>query len=65
MKGTVRERIGFLPNVLQDMPGNGLRRIQPEWDSLCGVQEDERIAEETGYRQYFYSHGKASHYRRY
>lgn len=44
----------------KNVPGNGLRRVQPEWDSLCDVQGDKKIAEETGYRQYFYSHRKVS-----
>ncbi|MBR6186162.1 MAG: DUF5605 domain-containing protein [Clostridia bacterium] len=55
LRGESWKRIGFLLDILRSVPGNGLRYIQPEWDSVCGVPEDEKIAEQTGYRLYYYS----------
>ena len=55
LRGKSWKRIGFLLDVLKDVPGNGLRCIQPEWDSVCGVPEDAETAKDTGYRLYYYS----------
>ena len=55
LRGESWKRIGFLLDVLQSVPGNGLRRLPAEWDSVCGVPEDEAMAEQTGYRLYYYS----------
>ena len=55
LRGESWKRIGFLLDVLQDVPGNGLRFLPAEWDSVCGVPEKEALAAETGYRLYYYS----------
>ena len=49
------KRVAFLLQILQEVPGNGLRYIPAEWDSVCAVPENDRLAEETGYRLYYYS----------
>ncbi len=55
LRGESWKRIGFLLDVLRAVPGNGLRRLPGEWDSVCGVPEDPSLAEKTGYRLYYYS----------
>lgn len=48
------KRIGFLLDILEAVPGLGLRWIYDEWDASCAVPEDGQTAEETGYRLYYY-----------
>ena len=55
LRGESWKRIGFLLDVLKGVPGHGLRFLPAEWDSVCGVPEDEALARETGYRLYYYS----------
>ena len=55
LHGESWKRIGFLLDVLADVPGRGLRCLPAEWDSVCGVPEDPELAERTGYRLYYYS----------
>ena len=55
LHGESWKRIGFLLDVLADVPGRGLRCLPAEWDSVCGVPEDPELAEQTGYRLYYYS----------
>lgn len=55
LHGESWKRIGFLLDILQAVPGNGLRYLPAEWDSVCGVPEDEALAKQTGYRLYYYS----------
>ena len=55
LHGESWKRIGFLLDVQQAVPGNGLRFLPAEWDSVCGVPEDPALAEQTGYRLYYYS----------
>lgn len=55
LHGESWKRIGFLLDVLTDVPGRGLRCLPAEWDSVCGVPEDPELAERTGYRLYYYS----------
>ncbi len=55
LRGESWKRIGFLLDVLRAVPGHGLKYLPAEWDSVCGVPEDEAAARETGYRLYYYS----------
>ena len=55
LHGESWKRIGFLLDVLQAVPGHGLRYLPAEWDSVCAVPEDRKTAAETGYRLYYYS----------
>ena len=55
LHGESWKRIGFLLDVLQAVPGHGLKYLPAEWDSVCAVPEDDRAAAETGYRLYYYS----------
>ena len=55
LHGESWKRIGFLLDILQAVPGHGLRYLPAEWDSVCGIPEDEEEAERTGYRLYYYS----------
>ena len=55
LRGESWKRIGFLLDILREVPGHGLRYLPAEWDSVCGVPEDEAAARETGYRLYYYS----------
>ena len=55
MHGESWKRIGLLLDVLQAVPGHGLRYLPAEWDSVCAVPEDRKTAAETGYRLYYYS----------
>ena len=55
LHGESWKRIGFLLDVLADVPGRGIRCLPAEWDSVCGVPEDPELAERTGYRLYYYS----------
>ena len=58
LHGESWKRAGFLLDVLRDVPGGGLRRIQPsrmDWDTVCAAPEDPALAEETGYRLYYFS----------
>ena len=55
LRGESWKRVAFLLQILQEVPGNGLRYIPAEWDSVCAVPENDRLAEETGYRLYYYS----------
>ena len=55
LHGESWKRIGFLLDVLADVPSRGLRCLPAEWDSVCGVPEDPELAERTGYRLYYYS----------
>ena len=55
LHGESWKRVGFLLDVLKAVPGRGLRFLPAEWDSVCGVPEDPDLAEETGYRLYYYS----------
>ena len=55
LRGESWKRVAFLLEVLKDVPGNGLRYLPAEWDSVCGVPENEKLAGETGYRLYYYS----------
>ena len=55
LRGESWKRIGFLLDVLKEVPGNGLRYLPAEWDSVCGVPEDESLALSTGYHLYYYS----------
>ena len=55
LRGESWKRIGFLLDILRGVPGGGLRFLPAEWDSVCGVPEDGDLAQETGYRLYYYS----------
>ena len=55
LHGESWKRIGFLLDILRAVPGHGLKYLPAEWDSVCGVPEDEAAARETGYRLYYYS----------
>ena len=55
LHGESWKRAGFLLDVLQAVPGRGLKYLPAEWDSVCAVPEDEALAEKTGYRLYYYS----------
>ena len=55
LRGESWKRVGFLLDVLKSVPGHGLKYLPAEWDSVCGVPEDEGLAQETGYRLYYYS----------
>ena len=55
LRGESWKRVGFLLDVLRAVPGHGLKYLPAEWDSACGVPEDEEAAEKTGYRLYYYS----------
>ena len=55
LRGESWKRVGFLLDVLKAVPGHGMRFFPSEWDSVCGVPEDEALAEKTGYRLYYYS----------
>ena len=55
LRGESWKRIGFLLDVLEAVPGRALRYLPAEWDSVCGVPEDEALAAKTGYRLYYYS----------
>ena len=55
LRGESWKRIGFLLDLLRAVPGHGLKYLPAEWDSVCGVPEDEAEAQKTGYRLYYYS----------
>ena len=55
LRGESWKRVGFLLDVLRSVPGHGLKYLPAEWDSVCGIPEDEEAAEKTGYRLYYYS----------
>ena len=55
LRGESWKRIGFLLDILRDVPGHGLKYLPAEWDSVCAVPEDAEQAEKTGYRLYYYS----------
>ena len=55
LRGESWKRVGFLLDILKGVPGGGLRYLPAEWDSVCGVPENEGLAQQTGYRLYYYS----------
>ena len=55
LRGESWKRVGFLLDILREVPGHGLKYLPAEWDSVCGIPEDETAAQETGYRLYYYS----------
>lgn len=55
LRGESWKRVGFLLDILNAVPGHGLKYVPAEWDSVCGVPEDGEAAERTGYRLYYYS----------
>ena len=55
LHGESWKRVGFLLDVLRAVPGHGLKYLPAEWDSVCGVPENDEQAQETGYRLYYYS----------
>ena len=55
LHGESWKRISFLLQILQDVPGNGVKCYRPEWDSVFCVPEDESLAAQTGYQLYYYS----------
>lgn len=55
LKGQSPKRIAFLLDILKDVPGIGLKRGEGQWDSVCGVPENDEVAEKTGYRLFYFS----------
>lgn len=55
LRGESQERIGFLRDVLEQVPGNGIAPGNMSWDDVCGVPENKEEAMRTGYHLYYYS----------
>lgn len=41
LQGESWKRVGFLWKIMSEVPGNGIAYLDNEWDSTCGVPEDE------------------------
>lgn len=55
LRGESWKRFGFLLDLMDETPGGGLRFGDAHWDEVLAVPEDPALAEETGYRVYYFS----------
>ena len=54
LHGESHKRIKFLHEIMSQTPCNGLKPAKRDWDCLCGVPQDDDVAEKTGYRIYYF-----------
>lgn len=54
LHGESHKRIRFLHEIMEQTPYHGLRSGNRDWDNVCGVPQDDDIAEKTGYCIYYF-----------
>ena len=55
LRGESWKRAGFLLDILSEVPGSGLVQADMEWDSVCGVPEDEWLLPVKSQYIFYYS----------
>ena len=43
LRGECWKRVGFLLDVMKEMPGHGIAPLPMHWDCVCGVPEEEKM----------------------
>lgn len=60
LKGESWKRVKFLQEILNDVPGIGLAPGPGDWDDVCAIPENFILADQTGYKLYYYGNFRPS-----
>lgn len=55
LRGESWKRVGFLLDIMNEVPGTGLTRVPMEWDSVTAVTEEEKDEEVKSFYLFYYT----------